>query len=223
MSTNGTPCKVTAGGTMTHGHVDWSGKIRATWRAAVASIIETGQLLIRAKAELPHGAFGKMIREELPFSRFTAHRLMAIARNPALVAHAQHLPPSWMALSYLARLPEGEVEKKIADGSIHPGMQRKHAMEILRPVQQTHEPVLVWTPSASEERAPPPRLSPKEELRIIVQQISDLGGVVPWLNELPKPQRVEFIRYMIAALDLSVEDLLATAWGNEVGAREAAE
>jgi DUF3102 family protein len=179
----------------------------------VTSIIETGQILIKAKAALPHGDFGKMLREELPFSRYTAHRLMAIARNPALVAHAQHLPPSWMTLSYLARLPEGEVEKKIANGEIHPGMQRRHAAKMLQPVRELARepaPIAARKPLTIEETAvelepdPPPEPNPERDLAELIRQLHE-GDIVSWLNDLPKAQRIEFIQYMIGALDVSTE------------------
>jgi hypothetical protein len=137
---------------------------------------------------------------------------MAIARNPALVAHAQHLPPSWMTLSYLARLAEDEVEKRIADGEIHPGMQRKHAAKMLQPVRE-QAPISVRTPIAARtpltiegtavELEPEP--NPEAELANIIRQLNELDGIVPWLNELPKAQRIEFIQYMIGALDVATE------------------
>jgi hypothetical protein len=59
-------------------------RIAAAWRQQVASIFETGRLLIEAKAKLGHGAWGAMFTgdERLPFGQETARCLVAIARHP---------------------------------------------------------------------------------------------------------------------------------------------
>jgi hypothetical protein len=102
-------------------------KITAGWQKAVESIIQTGKLLLQAKAELPHGEFGKMIEPgKLPFTPSTAQRLMAIARHPVLSnpAHVQHLPPSWGTLYKLTQFSEEMLNKKLADGTINAGLER---------------------------------------------------------------------------------------------------
>jgi hypothetical protein len=82
-------------------------KITATWRKSVESIIETGRLLVEAKASLAYGQFGDLI-EKLPFSHRTAQCLMRIAEHRMLVnPHTcAELPASWRALAELARIPE---------------------------------------------------------------------------------------------------------------------
>src|SRR5262249_54373974 len=103
-------------------------RITAAWQAAVASILETGRLLIEAKAELRHGEFGKMIDTRLPFGRRTAQRLMAIASHPVLskAAHAPLLPPAWYTLYLLTEVPKEELERLLANGKItrKPGISR---------------------------------------------------------------------------------------------------
>ncbi len=51
---------------------------------------------------------------------------MTISRDERLSngAHAHVLPPHWGTLYELTRLPDDVFEAKIADGTIHPEMQR---------------------------------------------------------------------------------------------------
>ena len=65
------------------------GRISAAWQKTVSGVIETGQLLIEAKAALPHGQFQHLVKELCPFSRFTANKLMAIAQHPELVTKGE--------------------------------------------------------------------------------------------------------------------------------------
>lgn len=110
----------------------WAKRIHGSWQKAVESIIETGKLLIEAKAELDHGEFTRMIEDRLPFGPRTAERLMAIAEHPVIGNPTQWVafPPSWRTLSELATLPAPIVEARIKDGSINPAMQRKDAYRL---------------------------------------------------------------------------------------------
>jgi hypothetical protein len=57
---------------------------------------------------------------------------MEIARNPVLSdpTHVSHLPPSWGTLHALAKLPKATLEAKIADGTIHPKLERKDVAKL---------------------------------------------------------------------------------------------
>jgi hypothetical protein len=48
----------------------WAGHIAAAWQKSVDSIIETGRLLLAAKAdpEMQHGEWGTMVESDLPFA-----------------------------------------------------------------------------------------------------------------------------------------------------------
>jgi hypothetical protein len=74
----------------------WANHISASLRQAVENIIETGQLLIEAKASLAHCDFLEMVKDHLPFTSRTAQMLMKIARNPVLsnAKHVSLLPTS---------------------------------------------------------------------------------------------------------------------------------
>jgi hypothetical protein len=55
--------------------------IRLARQKSVESIIETGTLLIQAKAQAGRGEFEALVLSKLPFKPFTARRLMAVARK----------------------------------------------------------------------------------------------------------------------------------------------
>jgi Protein of unknown function (DUF3102) len=101
----------------------------APTRRARASIIETGRLLLAAKADpkMQHGEWGRMVESDLPFNRHTAHKLMQIAADKRLtnVSQGKHLPPSWTTLYELTKLDDATFDQKLRDGSINPDMQRK--------------------------------------------------------------------------------------------------
>jgi hypothetical protein len=102
-------------------------------RKSVESIIERGQLLIAAKNELKHGEFLKMIKNNLPFKRSTAQALMKIANDKRITKnqHADCLPTHWSTLAKLTQLPDAAFEARIADGRIHPGLERRRAVEMI--------------------------------------------------------------------------------------------
>jgi len=111
---------------------EWADRIGAAWRQMVGAIIETGRLLIEAKAALPHGQFESMVQLKLPFTPTTARRLMRIADNPVLSnrAHMHVLPPSWGTLYELTKLPTETLRAKIEDGSVTAKLERKGAARL---------------------------------------------------------------------------------------------
>jgi hypothetical protein len=98
-------------------------RIAAAWRQQVASIFETGRLLIEAKAKLGHGAWGAMFTgdDRLPFGQETARCLMAIARHPVLNSKKtwNSLPPSWWTLYILARVPVADLRGWLTNGTVN--------------------------------------------------------------------------------------------------------
>jgi N6-adenosine-specific RNA methylase IME4 len=105
---------------------NWADRIRAAWQSSFDGIMECGRLLASAKAELAHGQWLQLIENELPFKADTAQRLMKISQDERLTnaAHARFLPRSRETLYELTKLPDEVFAQKIADGTIHPEMQR---------------------------------------------------------------------------------------------------
>ena len=73
-----------------------------------------------------------MVADDLPFSRQTAYKLMAIATDDRLtVAHVrQLLPPSWATVYELTKLDDAAIQSAVEHGQINPDMQRKHALAL---------------------------------------------------------------------------------------------
>ena len=112
---------------------NYAQRITACQRKSVNSIIECGRLLIAAKDELKHGEFLKMIENNLPFKRSTAQALMKIASDRRITKsqHVGCLPAHWSTLVKLIQLPDAAFEARIADGTIHPGLERRPAVEMI--------------------------------------------------------------------------------------------
>ncbi|MBO0733332.1 MAG: hypothetical protein J2P49_03260 [Methylocapsa sp.] len=61
-----------------------------------------------------------MIKEELPFTRQTVNKLMAIAESDNLRndAHVRHLPAAWGTLYELTKLTDEQFDAAIQSGAI---------------------------------------------------------------------------------------------------------
>lgn len=110
-------------------------RIRGHLIQCVESVLAIGDVLIEAKAKLPHGEFEAMVREDLGWTPQTARKFMAIARNEVLAnrAHVRDLPPSWGTLSELARVKPAELEQAIAEKRVRPDMTRADTRELVHP------------------------------------------------------------------------------------------
>lgn len=113
---------------------DWASRIVRLWRPGFAWVVATGRELLAARAALGNGEWGRLfvdhpqsVRGAVPFTVRTAERLMAIARHPVTgdSARVSDLPAAWGTLAELAKLPPERVEQGIADGWVHPRMERR--------------------------------------------------------------------------------------------------
>jgi hypothetical protein len=116
----------------------WLEQIRPDFIKGNVSFIAGAAKLIEAKRALKKskGSFVRLV-ERLGLDLDKAERLMKIARHPVLreSAHARNLPLSWMTLYTLAALPPKVLEEFIADGTVHPGLERKQAERLVRKVR----------------------------------------------------------------------------------------
>jgi hypothetical protein len=105
----------------------FANQITMAWQSSVAAIIEVGKLLAEAKRTLPHGEFGAMIENDLPFGARAAQMLMAIANHRGIsnTKHVSHLPASWGTLYELTKLGDDEFEARVQDGTINAEMKRE--------------------------------------------------------------------------------------------------
>ena len=107
-------------------------EINKTWTQAETST-NTGQLLIEAKEELERDAYNALVNTKLVFDLSVAKKLIKIAENRTLGAHVHQLPPCWSTLYELSKLDDDFLKAKLADGTIHPGMQRRAAIALRKP------------------------------------------------------------------------------------------
>lgn len=110
----------------------WRARITDAWNKQIIDIFEVGNLLDAAKEELVHGEWGVLVKDELPFDRMTAHRLIGIATDEKLrdVTHVLHLPAHWGTLYELTKLTAEQFDAAIESGAIHPKMKRRDVSAI---------------------------------------------------------------------------------------------
>jgi hypothetical protein len=167
----------------------WAEEITAAYGDSVQAIIEVGRKLQQAKAACSRGEWGELTGETtgkplLPFGHRTAQRLKAIADNRALSnpTHVSDLPASWGTLAVLASLAPDDIEAAIADGVIHPEMERKDAEALkaqltgAKPKPASPAQVLDFTPAPpTPTQGQAARLAEvRVELGEKLRQISDL-------------------------------------------------
>ena len=86
--------------------------------------------------------------DKIPFGERTAQRLMEIAGHSLLsnATHGSHLPSSWRTIYELTTAPDDTLGGWLADGTIHPEIQRKDVKRLLRALRDA-------TPNEAAEHA----------------------------------------------------------------------
>lgn len=163
-----------------HPRSHWVERISAAWSNQLEDIFQTGNLIEAAKAELPHGEYLKMVKDELPFSRSAASILMQIADNDNLRngEHIHHLPVSWGTLYELTKLTDEQFDAAITNGMIHPKMTRKDAKAL------------------RGEPEPKPEKPPTEKCVASVRR-----AVMSTLKQIPPEEWKNLLRKLRATID----------------------
>jgi hypothetical protein len=119
----------------------WFEEIRPDFAQGNISIIAGAKKLIEAKRALKKrdGSFPRLV-EKLGMDLGKAERLMKIARHPVLgnSAHAPIMPVSWTVLYMLSALSAETLERLLADGTVHPGLERKEAEGLVRKARESN-------------------------------------------------------------------------------------
>jgi hypothetical protein len=112
--------------------------ITASWNKQVASIVQTGRWLILAKKTYGHGRLLIMIEDRLPFGPRVAQQLMEIAKHPVIgnASHDSHLPRHYVTLYKLTRLPEKQLKKMLADGTVNAETERQQVEQIAKDIKE---------------------------------------------------------------------------------------
>jgi hypothetical protein len=123
---------------------DLTTRFRNALKKSVAGIVEAGQVLIEAKAQLvKHGQFSDWVATELGFGEHKpgkrkasirkAEMLMQLARHKVISSPRQwgKLPPSPRTLWELTQIrPECRLLKLIEEGKVNPAMTREDAISL---------------------------------------------------------------------------------------------
>jgi hypothetical protein len=112
----------------------WAGQICAQLSKSAEAIIATGRLLVKAKADLPYGEWGRMFEDKLvPFGIDSAQKLMKISEHRQLsnTAHVRYLPSSYATLYELTKVPDKTLNNAFRDGLIMPSMERREVRALL--------------------------------------------------------------------------------------------
>lgn len=133
----------------------WQSKIEAAWQKSVASVIEVGQLVKKAKEAL--GVSYSLLETELPFSATVAAFLIKIADNPVLSdpAYQSRLPNGYNTLYQLAQLDEKTLVHQLENGKITPDTTLAVAKSWRASTPETKPKVMPFdeTPAASAPNA----------------------------------------------------------------------
>jgi hypothetical protein len=114
---------------------DWIEEINLACGYCTSGVIETGDLLLQAKHDLPHGQWMSMFESgKLKFGPRMAQMHMAVARHPTLrnSKYFSDLPSAWSILHVLSKLPPEVVEQEILSGAIHPELRLREAQRLLQ-------------------------------------------------------------------------------------------
>jgi len=113
---------------------EWIAQINEACGYSAGWAIKTGDLLLQAKQQLPHGQWLAMwASRRMKFGLRTGEMLMRVARHPDLrnSQHFSSLPAAWSILYVLSQLPPEVVPQGIADGVIHPELKLAEARRLL--------------------------------------------------------------------------------------------
>lgn len=120
---------------------EWVKRLNDQWdrirESAVMGFVELGRDLHKAKADLEHGQWIKVLDSDLKFHRHVANMFMRIAAwtDERMVGNAYHLkrlPPDYTTLDKITRLDEITFKRLMKDGTINPTLQRNEVSKILR-------------------------------------------------------------------------------------------
>jgi hypothetical protein len=112
---------------------DFAELINAAWRKSAQSFVDVGQYLIEAKEELARDQYDSLLKFKIAFSQSTAKKLICIGRNRILGSHVNRLPGCYSTLYLLSQIDDKLLKAALANGRIHPGMQRKDAVALRKP------------------------------------------------------------------------------------------
>ena len=115
----------------------WAGRVRASMRETFKGVLETGRILIRAKAALPYGQWLPMLAKA-GLEKRQAQMWMEVARNPRFVNASPDLllPPCMTTLHQIGKLPDDVYQGLRAEGVINPLVTRDDIKAVISGMKQ---------------------------------------------------------------------------------------
>jgi len=137
----------------------WADRICTQLGKSVESIIEVGRLLVKAKADLVHGEWGRLFDDQLvPFGQRTAHMLMTVAKHPQISNRNiySNLPTTWTTLYQLTKVEPTRLSAAFKDGTVTPDMKGRDVKALLPPTKTR----------TTRRRTPTPKVDPADTVGI---------------------------------------------------------
>lgn len=100
------------------------------------SVIEIGKRLIQAKEQIPHGQWGKWLKEQFNYTERTAQRFIKCAERFGNTTTSSHLNPSIMF--ELLALPEETTEQFVKEHNVEE-MSVRELREVMRKQKEAEE------------------------------------------------------------------------------------
>lgn len=105
-------------------------EINGIWRKSISDVIALGDILIKAKVDIPHGAFTDMIDDGLPFGPRIAQMLMSVAKDKRITDMAKTergavLPTSYSTLYEMTKLSDTQLTEAVESKVINPSVERR--------------------------------------------------------------------------------------------------
>jgi hypothetical protein len=178
-------------------------EIAAQWRRNVGGILRVGELLNGAELELDSDVFAAL---KLPFGPRTSQMLRRVAAHPIIskTKHASLLPACWSTLYELTKVDDNVLVAALADGRIHPGLQRK----------DIRSKILGLPPSGVKH--PAPKITDIVRKALSLVATADRPETSPATAAANKNEAITALRCAIAVLacsGLDVNDLVLSTKG----------
>jgi len=156
-------------------------KITTAWQKSVEGILETAQLLNKAKNNLSHPDYFDLCNN-LPFSSSSAEKLVSISKNKQInnPSNLSSLPPHWTTLYELSLLPEKKIKEEIKTGNINPDVERGLVVDFKNQTNsKSNQTTKKFTPISKKPVPPTAKLA-----SIFLPQGFDINEVDSFQNKL---------------------------------------
>jgi len=119
-----------------HSVDDYVREISRLWSDAQRKLLVIGRYLVQAKAALEHGEYEDLVRDKLPFTPRTAHRLRTVAEAIDVgTLPADRAPRDYTAAYVLARLDPAERHQAEAQGLVRADVSRREVEAFKRQIR----------------------------------------------------------------------------------------